>query len=190
MSDYVKWIQEQLQALGYDPGPVDGVNGEKTDAAIRLFQKENDLAVDGQVGELTHSALIQARSMIDLKMDQDGKLLLKNFTKDEFTCECGCGLDICDKLKAFAQRLRDQFGWPLVISSGARCPTVNAAVGGVPDSCHLTGQAFDCYFPGHMNEAVMAQMADDAISQEIGVIRYPNQLFCHFQVPPRNQIIY
>lgn len=61
MSDYVKWIQEHLQALGYDPGPVDGVNGEKTDAAIRLFQKENDLAVDGQVGELTHSALIQAQ---------------------------------------------------------------------------------------------------------------------------------
>ncbi|MDD3307328.1 MAG: peptidoglycan-binding protein [Acetobacterium sp.] len=189
MSADVKWIQEHLQALGYEPGPVDGEVGDCTDAAIRLFQKENDLAVDGQVGERTHSALIQARSRIGLKVDQDGKLLLKDFTKDEFTCECGCGLDVCDRLKAFAQRLRDQFGWPLVISSGARCPTVNAAVGGVPDSCHLTGHAFDGYFPGQMNEAVMAQMADYAISQEIGVIRYPNQLFCHFQIPPRNQII-
>ena len=37
MSAYVEWIQESLQALGYEPGPVDGVNGEKTDAAIRLF---------------------------------------------------------------------------------------------------------------------------------------------------------
>ena len=190
MSAYVKWIQEHLQALGYEPGPVDGVNGEKTDAAIRLFQKENGLARDGQVGELTHSALLLAHSMIDLKVDQDGKLVLKDFTKDEFTCECGCGLDICDKLKAFAQRLRDQFGWPLVISSGARCPTVNAAVGGVPDSCHLIGYAFDCYFPGHMNEEVINKMADYAISQEIGVIRYPNQLFCHFQIPPRNEFIY
>jgi hypothetical protein len=66
--------------------------------------------------------------MVDLKVDQDGKLLLKDFTNDEFTCECGCGLGICDRLKTFAQRLRDQFGWPLVISSGVRCPTVNAAI--------------------------------------------------------------
>lgn len=190
MSAYVEWIQEQLQALGYDPGPVDGVNGEKTDAAIRLFQKENDLEVDGLVGENTHTALLWALNATLPHTGTADQLQLKNFAADEFTCECGCGLDVCDRLKAFAQRLRDQFGWPLVISSGARCPTVNAAVGGVPDSCHLTGQAFDCYFPGHMNEAVMAQMADFAVSQGIGVIRYPNQLFCHFQIPLRNDFIY
>lgn len=190
MSEYVKWIQEHLQALGYDPGPVDGEVGDHTYAAILKFQKEHDLAEDGQVGKLTHSALILERSMVDLKVDQDGNLKLENFTKDEFTCECGCGEDICDKLKAFAQRLRDQFGWPLVISSGARCETVNEAVGGAPDSCHLIGHAFDAYFPGRMNEAVINQMADYAISQEIGVIRYPNQLFCHFQIPPRNETSY
>lgn len=179
-----------VASLGYDPGPVDGEVGDRTYAAILQFQKHHDLAVDGQVGKLTHSALLLERCMVELKLDQDGSLVLKDFTKDEFTCECGCGLDICDRLKAFAQRLRDQFGWPLVISSGARCPTVNAAVGGVPDSCHFTGHAFDCYFPGHMNEEVINQMADYAISQEIGVIRYPNQLFCHFQIPLRNEVIY
>jgi hypothetical protein len=41
-----------------------------------------------------------------------------------------------------------------------------------------------------MNETVMAQMADFAVSQGIGVIRYPNQLFCHFQIPLRNDFIY
>lgn len=190
MSEYVKWIQETLTELGYEPGPVDRVIGEKTDTAIRLFQKENDLVVDGQVGELTHSALILAHSMIDLKFDQDGKLVLKDFDKDEFTCECGCGLDICDRLKDFAQSLRDFFGWPLVISSGARCPPVNWEAGGVSDSCHLDGHAFDAYFPGRMNDEVMNKMADFAISQEIGVIRYPSQLFCHFQLTPRNDAIF
>lgn len=190
MSEYIKWIQEQLTEVGYEPGPVDGVNGEKTDAAIRLFQKENDLVVDGQVGELTHSALLRAHSMIDLKLEQDGKLVLKNFAADEFACECGCGLDVGDRLKKFAQNLRDFFGWPLTISSGARCPPVNLEAGGVPNSCHLSGEAFDAYFAGHMNEEVMAGMADFAVSQGIGVIRYPNQLFCHFQIPLRNDFIY
>lgn len=190
MSAYIKLIQEHLTAVGYDPGPVDGVNGEKTDAAIRKFQKENGLVVDGLVGEKTHDALLIAKAMVNLKLEQDGKLVLKNFAKDEFTCICGCGLDICDRLKVFAQHLRDFFGWPLTISSGARCPPVNLEEGGVPNSCHLTGEAFDAYFTGHMNDHTMAQMADFAVSQGIGVIRYPNLLFCHFQIFPRNDFIY
>ena len=190
MSAYVEWIQESLQALGYEPGPVDGVNGEKTDAAIRLFQKENDLDVDGLVGENTHTALLMALNATLPHSGAADQLQLKNFAADEFACECGCGLDVGNRLKIFAQNLRDFFGWPLTISSGARCPPVNREAGGVPDSCHLSGQAFDAYFAGHMNEEVMAQMADFAVSQGIGVIRYPNLLFCHFQIPLRNDFIY
>ncbi|PKM53565.1 MAG: hypothetical protein CVV00_11790 [Firmicutes bacterium HGW-Firmicutes-5] len=190
MSEYIKWIQETLKAMGYDPGPVDGVDGEKTVTAIRQFQKEHGLVVDGLVGEETHNQLVLENMMWPLKLNQAGNLVLKNFAPDEFACICGCGLDICDKLKAFAQMLRDFFGWPLIISSGARCPPVNLEEGGVPDSCHITGHAFDAYFPGQMNETVMAQMADFAVSQGIGVIRYPNQLFCHFQIPLRNDFIY
>jgi len=86
MSAYIKWIQETLKVLGYDSGAVDGVNGEKTDATIRKFQKENGLVMDGLVGEKTHDALLIAKAMVNLKLDQDGKLVLKNFAKDEFTC--------------------------------------------------------------------------------------------------------
>lgn len=190
MSEYLKWIQESLKAFGYDIGPVDGIFGEKTYEAICLFQKHQGLVVDGLVGEETHKALLLEHAMSVWSYDEAGKLGLKNFSEDEFKCVCGCGMDICDHLKSFAQMIRDFFGWPLVISSGARCPPVNEAVGGVPDSCHLDGHAFDCYFPGHMNEDVMARMADYAVSQGIGVIRYPNQLFCHFQLAPRNDFIY
>ena len=190
MSEYIKWIQETLKVVGYDPGPVDGVAGEKTDAAIRRFQSDQQLEVDGLVGENTHTALLMALNVSIPHPGDADQLQLKNFAADEFACECGCGLDVCDRLKVFAQNLRDFFGWPLTISSGGRCPPVNREAGGVADSCHLSGQAFDAYFAGHMNEEVMAQMADFAVSQGIGVIRYPNQLFCHFQIPLRNDFIY
>lgn len=185
MNNYIKWIQETLNSLGYDPGIIDGENGPLTRKAILAFQKDHDLYVDGIVGENTHRCLMD-RIKEKLLIPQT----LRNFTADEFTCECGCCLDVVSELKYFAQALRDHFNWPLTISSGARCPTVNRYVGGVIDSCHLTGEAFDCFFAGHMNEEVMEQMADFAVRRGFGVIRYPNQLFCHFQIYPRNLISY
>jgi peptidoglycan hydrolase-like protein with peptidoglycan-binding domain len=41
-------IQSGLASLGYDPGPADGRIGPKTQAAIRKFQADNQLAVTGQ----------------------------------------------------------------------------------------------------------------------------------------------
>lgn len=41
-------IQGRLKRAGYDPGPVDGVMGEKTRRAIRRFQQDHALAVDGE----------------------------------------------------------------------------------------------------------------------------------------------
>ena len=44
----VRNIQNSLARLGYNPGPADGVMGQKTYLAIRRYQKNNDLPVDGQ----------------------------------------------------------------------------------------------------------------------------------------------
>ncbi len=41
-------IQAGLQRLGYDPGPADGRLGPKTQAAIRQYEQDNGLLVDGQ----------------------------------------------------------------------------------------------------------------------------------------------
>lgn len=199
MNDYVKWVQETLKVLGYDPGQLDGREGERTAAAVLSFQQDNGLAADGLVGEATNNALLLAlnerigASLINdsLAASQNQDVLaLKNFRPDEFACRCGCGLDLVMPLKHFAQELRDAFGWPLTISSGARCPPVNQDDGGVPDSCHLSGEAFDGYFAGQMNAEVMAAMADFAVARGFGVIRYPCELFCHFQIYPRNSIVY
>ena len=43
----VRNIQAGLQRLGYDPGPADGNFGPRTDTAIRRYQQDNNLPVDG-----------------------------------------------------------------------------------------------------------------------------------------------
>ena len=50
-------IQRALTELGYDPGPVDGVPGSKTRAAIKRFQADHGLIADGIVGPKTRAKM-------------------------------------------------------------------------------------------------------------------------------------
>lgn len=42
-------VQQDLTALGYDPGPVDGHPSTKTIIAVSRFQSENNLEVTGEI---------------------------------------------------------------------------------------------------------------------------------------------
>ena len=42
----VAGTQSGLKRMGYDPGPIDGILGPRTRAAIRAYQKDHGLAVD------------------------------------------------------------------------------------------------------------------------------------------------
>ncbi|WP_081412178.1 peptidoglycan-binding protein [Alicyclobacillus herbarius] len=53
----VKEIQQQLNKLGFNCGTVDGQFGQKTESAVKAFQKAKGLTQDGQVGPQTWSAL-------------------------------------------------------------------------------------------------------------------------------------
>lgn len=53
-------IQNLLDYLGYDPGPIDGANGPSTEDAVRAFQTAEGLAVDGIAGEQTQARLREA----------------------------------------------------------------------------------------------------------------------------------
>jgi peptidoglycan hydrolase-like protein with peptidoglycan-binding domain len=57
---YTVTIQRELAAKGYEPGPIDGVAGARTASAIRRYQADNGLVVDGQVSLrlLNHLRLI------------------------------------------------------------------------------------------------------------------------------------
>ncbi len=49
----VRQLQQALKDLGSDPGSVDGQFGNRTESAVKAFQQDKGLTVDGIVGEIT-----------------------------------------------------------------------------------------------------------------------------------------
>ena len=58
--DEVKELQQKLTTLGYSLGAIDGDFGDKTLAAVKKFQSDYSLEVDGVVGNQTWTALDKA----------------------------------------------------------------------------------------------------------------------------------
>ena len=62
-------------------------------------------------------------------------------------CNVITSFDVRDSIQALTenvlQPLRDAWGKPLKVNSGYRCKALNAAVGGVPASQHVKGEAAD-----------------------------------------------
>lgn len=106
----------------------------------------------------------------------------EHFARWEFQCDCA---DACDGFPAEMdsaflaklEALRQALGRPVIITSGLRCPTRNAEVGGIRESWHLTGHAADLYCPG----VPCTQVADTARSLGMGVIVYPAEAYCHVE---------
>ncbi|HPF86476.1 MAG TPA: peptidoglycan-binding protein [Candidatus Limiplasma sp.] len=57
-SDRVRTVQQRLKELGYYTGEIDGQFGSGTEEAVRLFQRQNDLDVDGVIGSMTLAAVM------------------------------------------------------------------------------------------------------------------------------------
>ena len=58
--DLVLAAQKLLDRMGYEPGPLDGLPGKKTQTAIRLFQQDIGAPVDGAVTPSLVLALVNA----------------------------------------------------------------------------------------------------------------------------------
>ena len=96
------------------------------------------------------------------------------------------------------QPWRDAWCKPLAINSGYRCKALNAAVGGVPTSQHVKGEAADvCPFGrnGHGDIKVVTKLARLAVKLDLPfdqMILYPS--FVHFshklKGEQRKQILY
>jgi len=55
-------VQELLAQLGYDPGPADGMPGERTRDAIRKFETDRGLPAAGEISPELLAALRQAQT--------------------------------------------------------------------------------------------------------------------------------
>ena len=57
---WVSYLQQRLQDKGFDPGPIDGIFGPRTEAAVKDAQTWAGIRVDGVVGNATWGALHDA----------------------------------------------------------------------------------------------------------------------------------
>ena len=109
-------------------------------------------------------------------------LTCKNFTENELACNCGCGKNECkDEMVSLLQKLRDDVGFPIRLSSAFRCKSWNTKVGGHPNSSHMEGLAVDALVSGEralklIESAIRLGFVGVGISQKSG------QKFVHLDV--------
>lgn len=160
----LKQKQCLLYVLGYYVGNIDGVWGSGSKAACAAFQKDfgglntNGIADDATVKAMKHSVAYGIAKNEDPVKTGDFWDEIKYFKKSEFSCKCGCGAnEMNETLIRVADRTREYFGSPMRVSSGRRCASHNAKVGGVSNSRHATnpGKAMDFCVSGKTSTQIL-----------------------------------
>lgn len=167
----IRQVQLLLSFLGYDAGAPDGIDGEKTQSAVRLFQAQEGLREDGIAGSKTQERLLDAVAQGRMYTRTEPKAEngtgdfwkdIRYFSRNEpyIACSCGsCGgfpVEPDEKLMRLADRVRQQAGAAMIPSSTVRCRAHNAEVGGVANSRHLAGKAMDFSVRGWTAERTLA----------------------------------
>lgn len=60
--EQIREAQQQLKEAGFDPGPIDGIFGERTKSALREFQQAHGLPQTGQLDQATRQELMAQSS--------------------------------------------------------------------------------------------------------------------------------
>lgn len=186
----VKQIQMNLYFLDYYKGKINGVKGKLTIQAIKKFQKDYELEVDGIVGKNTtekmYNIITYFQKLYGAKVDgiagnetiykRENASLdwsnFKHFKKEEFTCKCGCGTNVTNlKIPEILEEIRQHFGnkFPIIITSGTRCFIHNKNVGGVAGSRHVFGKAVDFYVK-NVNTKYVLEYTKQLVNE--GKLRY------------------
>ena len=90
-SDDVKEVQQTLRDTGHYTGPVDGILGSRTRAAIRQYQRDENLPVTGRLDADTAQKVEEARRMRDsdrmkiqgMDTDNDGAITRQEYRGDD-----------------------------------------------------------------------------------------------------------
>jgi lysozyme family protein len=175
---------ERFNGLGYRnkglPSPYVWSGTDKYEKGKYVADgKFNPNVVDKQLGimVIVHGLRVIEAPVIDESrvMLQPLRQLSKNFHSREFVCKCGkCdGGFVLPRLLKVLQKMRDEFGRPVQISSGFRCPEHNRRIGGAADSQHTQGTAVDMNCPG-VPVSKMVRVAEQCGADGIG--RYSNRI--------------
>lgn len=101
--------------------------------------------------------------------------LSEHFDSEEFLCQCtdlrcpGKSTPPHPGLIARLEVMRQVVRVPLIVRSGVRCPAHNAAVGGAPDSAHVTAEAADLRCVTSRDRANFLRAAITAGFRRIGI---------------------
>ncbi|MGJ1328480.1 YcbK family protein [Sphingobacterium multivorum] len=115
--------------------------------------------------------------------------LTKNFKLEEFDCKDGTPVpkqfySNVTKLAKNLQVLRDYLGVPVTVTgSGYRTPSHNKAVGGAPESKHMTAEAGDINAKGYTPNqlaAVIEKLIKEGKMDQGGLGIYPG--FVHYDI--------
>lgn len=175
-------IQNLLDYLGYDPGPIDGMSGPNTEDAVRAFQTAEGLKADGDPDQETQAALLAA--VAEGRMHTPAKVEnaktgtfwdeIRYFRRAEFCCQCGgkyCNgfpAEPVEETVRLADEIRRRAGVPLKVNSGVRCKQHNADAGGAWNSLHLTGQAIDLApIGGNISVASLQEIAEQVQAEQM-----------------------
>lgn len=109
----------------------------------------------------------------------------KHFDLDEFRCKCGCQQNyISDEFVTLLDELRELVGFPLVVTSGYRCPDHNNRVSSTGRTGpHTTGQAADISVDRFRAFRVMSKAADMGFTG-IGFKQHGGGRFMHLDTLP------
>lgn len=96
---------------------------------------------------------------------------------------------LTELIRTVLQPIRDAYGKPIYISSGYRCEKLNKAVGGVPTSQHLRGEAADIYVKGSNKELfiVIKKLIDEGKITVGQLIDEYNYKWLHVSLPTKNK---
>lgn len=142
--------------LGYYDGAIDGIWGEKSTAATMTFQRKIGILATGVLDESCEAKLLEAVTTDSGDWWEE----IEYFDRSEFACKCGRYCDgypaeMDETVVKVADRVRKHFGTAVIVSSGLRCATHNANVGGVSNSRHLSGKAVDFCVSGKIAAQVL-----------------------------------
>ena len=77
----IRDAQQALKDKGFDPGPVDGVNGPATRAAVKKYQAQQNISADGVLGPKTLDALGVKHEESQKEIATAGENVKKSYTK-------------------------------------------------------------------------------------------------------------
>lgn len=146
-------LQTNLKKLGYYNDKIDGIYGRNTGEGFAKWKADNWLEETTYIGESSFNQLQdQANAIKTINWSDFNCKVSKYFTVGEVTQNDKHRIPTNTvhqknimRIAAELDKLREEWGNPIGVTSWYRPPFINAAVKGAKNSQHLNGGAVDIY---------------------------------------------